>query len=84
MKATNEQSSMYNLCQIRIKRICMSEYLKAPKRKDGRPKKPLTYPATVHRLVELSSESLGASPERLAEIYAEITGGQIQYDFLKG
>jgi hypothetical protein len=72
------QDQVYNLIQARLKRICFAQWTKAKKNRKGRLMGPLTYPADVDRLIELSSEVLDADRDQAEAIASEVTTGSIQ------
>ena len=72
------QDQVYNLIQARLKRICFDTWTKAEKNRKGRLMGPLTYPADVYRLIELSSEVLDADRDQAEAIASEVTTGSIQ------
>ena len=72
------QDQVYNLIQARLKRICFDTWTKAKKNRKGRLMGPLTYPADVDRLIELSSEVLDADRDQAEAIASEVTTGSIQ------
>ena len=76
------QDQVYSLIQDRLKRICHNEWTKAKKNRKGRLISPLTYPAEVDRLIELSSEVLDADPDQAEAIASEVTTGSIQNAYL--
>jgi hypothetical protein len=72
------QDQVYNLIQARLKRICHNTWTKAKKNRKGRLMGPLTYPAEVDRLIELSSEVLDVDRDQAEAIASEVTTGSIQ------
>jgi hypothetical protein len=76
------QDQVYNLIQTRLFRLCFDTWTKAKKNRKGRLTGPLTYPAEVDRLIELSSEVLDADPDQAEAIASEVTNGSIQNAYL--
>ena len=74
----NIQDQVYNLIQARLKRICFDTWTKAKKNRKGRLLGPLTYPADVDRLIELSHQILDMDQDQAEAIASEVTNGSIQ------
>jgi len=74
----NIQDQVYKLIQARLKRICFNTWTNAKKNRKGRLMGPLTYPAEVDRLIELSSEVLDVDRDQAEAIASEVTTGSIQ------
>ena len=79
------QDQVYGAIQAKLARLCASEYRShAAKHKNRKKLPPLTYGAEVKRLLELSSEVLGATSDEAEGIMVEVTSGAIDYAVLKG
>lgn len=77
------QDQTYKAIQSKLARLCAFEYAQAPKKKNGKLKKPLTYSADVMLLLDYSKQILNASNEDAERIMSEITQGSIEYAVLK-
>ena len=72
------QDQVYKLIQTRLKRLCFDTWTKAKKNRKGRLIGPLTYPAEVYRLIELSHQILDMDQDQAEAIASEVTSGFIQ------
>ena len=76
------QDQVYKLIQERLKRICFDTWTKAKKNRKGRLNGPLTYPAEVDHLIELSSKVLDMDQDQAEAVANEVTTGSIQHSYL--
>tara|TARA_Y100001937_G_scaffold57672_1_gene79047 strand:- start:176 stop:436 length:261 start_codon:yes stop_codon:yes gene_type:complete len=77
------QDQVYNQIQIRIKTICETEYIAAPKTRKGYLKRPLQYSGIVDDLVKLSSAVLNMCEKDAEYVFYDLTHGEPQHTFLK-
>ena len=74
----NIQDQVYKLIQTRLKRLCFDTWTKAKKNRKGSLTGPLTYPAEVDRLIELSHQILDMDQDQAEAVASEVTTGSIQ------